>query len=118
MHFSFTFVDLLIWLIIALVGAFIGEAIARRRTRDGLLGATIIGFIGMLIVVGFLGLHISNDYYIGGAPLLTSLIVAAICVALWSGLAYRRVYRPGYERYYRRRGSYVRRPRRRRRRFF
>ncbi|GCE25473.1 hypothetical protein KDA_09570 [Dictyobacter alpinus] len=115
MHISFTIVDLIIWFIIAIVGAFIGEAIARRRAGDGIIGATIIGFIAMLVIIGLLGLHISNDVYVGGAPLFTSLIVAAIAVALWSGLAYRRVYRPSYDRYYRRRASYVRRPRRRRR---
>ncbi|GCE17510.1 GlsB/YeaQ/YmgE family stress response membrane protein [Dictyobacter kobayashii] len=115
MHFNFTIGDFIVWLIIALIGGFIGEMIARRRAPDGILGATIIGFIGMIIVVGLLGLHFSNDVYIGGAPLLTSLLVAAVFVALWSGLAYRRVYRPSYERYYHRRGSYVRRPRRRRR---
>ena len=117
MHF--TIGNFIVWLIIALIGAFIGEMIARRRTRDGLIGATIIGFLGMIIVVGLLGLHFAGDYIIGGAPLFTSLLVAAILVALWSGLGYHRVYRPGYERYYRRRGSYVRRPRRtRRRRWF
>ena len=112
MHF--TLQNLLIWLLIALVGGFLGETLAHRRAPDGIIGATIIGFIAMLLIVGLLGIHISNDVWIGGAPLITSLIVAAIFVALWSGLAYRRVYRPGYERYYHRRGTYARRPRRRR----
>jgi uncharacterized membrane protein YeaQ/YmgE (transglycosylase-associated protein family) len=111
---QFSLEGFIIWLIIALIGAFIGEAIARRRARDGIIGATIVGFIGMVVVVGLLGIHFANDQYIAGAPIFTSLLVAAICVALWSGLAYRRVYRPGYDRYYRRRGSYARRPRRRR----
>jgi uncharacterized membrane protein YeaQ/YmgE (transglycosylase-associated protein family) len=111
---QFSIESFIVWLIIALIGAFIGETIARRRKRDGIIGATVIGFIGMIIVVGLLGLHFSGDIYIAGAPIFTSLLVAALCVALWSGLAYHRVYRPSYDRY-RRRGSYVRRPRRRRR---
>lgn len=110
---TFSLDGFIIWLIIALIGAFIGELIARRRARDGIIGATVIGFIGMVIVVGLLGIHFTNDKWIAGAPIFTSLLVAAICVALWSGLAYHRVYRPGYERY-RRRGNYVRRTRRRR----
>lgn len=110
---TFSLAGFIVWIIIALIGGFIGELIARRRTRDGLIGATVIGFIGMVIIVGLLGLHFSNDKWIEGTPIFTSLLVAAICVALWSGLAYHRVYRPGYERY-RRRSSYVRRPRRRR----
>jgi uncharacterized membrane protein YeaQ/YmgE (transglycosylase-associated protein family) len=110
---QFSLEGFIIWLIIALIGAFIGELIARRRARDGIIGATVVGFIGMVIVVGLLGIHFANDPTVAGAPIFTSILVAAICVALWSGLAYRRVYRPSYERY-RRRGSYVRRPRRRR----
>ncbi|HLG77971.1 MAG TPA: GlsB/YeaQ/YmgE family stress response membrane protein [Ktedonobacteraceae bacterium] len=109
-----TLENIIVWFIIALIGGFIGEFIARRRAPDGIVGATIIGFIGILLVVGLLNLHFSNDQYVAGIPLFTSLLVAAIFVALWSALAYRHVYRRGYERYYHRRGSYVRRPRRRR----
>jgi hypothetical protein len=44
-------------------------------------------------------------------PLISSIIAAAIIVALWSRLAYHRVH-PYYARSYRRR-SYAHRPRRR-----
>ncbi len=108
-----TLENLLVWLLIALVGGVLGELIARRRAPDGIIGAMILGFIGMLLFVGLLGLHFNNDVTINGVPLFSSLLVAAIFVALWSALVYRRVYRVGYERYYRR-GTYARRPRRRR----
>ncbi|GCE16076.1 transglycosylase [Tengunoibacter tsumagoiensis] len=110
MHITVT--NLIVWLIIALIGGVIGEVIARRRARDGIVGATIVGFIGMFLVVGLLGIHIAGDIWKADIPIFTSLIVAALSVALWSGLFYRHVYRRGYERYYRR-GTYVRRPRRR-----
>ena len=109
---AFTIGELLVWLLIALIGGFLGELIARRRAPDGIIGAMIIGFIAMFLFVGLLGLHFAGDPVVAGAPFFTSLLVAALAVALWSGLMYRRVYRPSYERYYRR-GSYVRRPRRR-----
>ncbi len=110
---TITLPHLLVWLLIALIAGFLGELIARRRAPDGIIGATIIGFIAIFLIVGVLGLHIAGDPQIAGVPFFTSVIVAAILVALWSAFAYRRVYRPYYERYYRR-GSYVRRPRRRR----
>ncbi|HLZ61812.1 MAG TPA: transglycosylase [Ktedonosporobacter sp.] len=109
---AFTIGEILVWLLIALIGGFLGELIARRRAPDGIIGAMLIGFIAMFLFVGLLGLHFAGDPVIAGAPLFTSLLVAAIAVALWSGLMYRRYYRPYYEHYYRR-GSYVRRPRRR-----
>ncbi len=107
-----TLANLLAWLIIAFIGGILGEAIARRRAPDGIIGAIIVGFIGIFLIVGLLGIHIAGDSSVAGIPLFTSIIVAALFVALWSGFAYRRVYRRGYERYYRR-GSYARRPRRR-----
>ena len=110
---SITLPHLLVWLLIALIAGFLGELIARRRAPDGIIGATIIGFIAIFLIVGVLGVHIAGDPEVAGVPFFTSVIVAALLVALWSAFAYRRVYRPYYERYYRR-GSYVRRPRRRR----
>jgi len=110
----FSWGNLLIWLLIALVGGLIGERIARRRAPDGIIGATIIGFIAMLLIIGLLHIYISSDIWVAGVPLITSLVIAAITVALWSGLAYHRVYRRGYDSYSRRRSTYARRPRRRR----
>lgn len=108
-----SFVDLIIWLIIAAVVGVIGELIARRRTPDGFLGALIVGFIAIFIVVGLLHFHFAGEPMVNGVPIITSIIVAAILVAIWSSFAYHRVspYSPR-SRYYRR-GTYVRRPRRR-----
>jgi len=104
---------LIIWLIIAAIVGVLGEVLARRRTPFGLVGAIIIGFIAIFLVVGVLGIHIAHEPTINGVPLLTSIIVAAIVVAIWSAFAYRHAY-GYYSRYYYRRGGYVRRPRRRR----
>lgn len=107
-----TITTLLVWAIIAFFVGLLGELIARRRTPDGLIGATILGFLAILLIVGLLHLAIPGDLIVAGVPLLTSIIVAAILVALWSSFAYRRYYRPTYERYTYRRGTYARRPRR------
>ena len=106
-----TFGDLIIWLIIAAVVGFLGEVIARRRTPFGIVGAIIVGFIAIFLVVGVLRWHIVGEPYLNGVPLITSIIAAAILVALWSAFAYRHAY-GYYSRYYYRRGSYARRPRR------
>jgi len=111
MHITIT--TLLVWALIAFFVGIVGELIARRRTPDGFIGATILGFLAILLIVGILHLAIPGDIILAGVPLLTSIIVAALIVALWSSFAYRRYYRPTYERYYYRRGNYARRPRRR-----
>ena|SRR5690242_3194260 len=104
---------LLVWVLISLFVGLVGELIARRRTPDGFIGAAILGFLAILLIVGVLHVAIPGDLLVAGVPLLTSILVAALIVALWSSFAYRRYYRPTYERYYYRRGSYARRPRRR-----
>ena len=108
-----TIENLVVWLFISLIVGFLGELIARRRAPDGIIGAIIVGFIAIFLIVGVFGIHFAGDPLIAGVPFFTSVLVAALLVLLWSSFGYHRVYRPSRERYYRR-GTYVRRPRRRR----
>lgn len=103
--------DLIIWLIIAALVGIVGEFLARRRTPFGLVGAIILGLVAIFLVVGVLHWHIVGEPYLNGVPLITSILAAAVLVALWSAFAYRHAY--GYYSRYYRRGGYVRRPRRR-----
>ncbi|MBV9230432.1 MAG: transglycosylase [Chloroflexi bacterium] len=109
---TITFTTLLVWLIIAAVVGFLGEMIAHRSAPDGLIGAIVLGFLAIFLIVGVLHFSIAGEPFLAGVPLISSIIAAVILVVLWSGFAYHRVYRPYYDRYYRR-GGYVRRPRRR-----
>lgn len=106
-----TFGALIIWILIAALVGFLGELLARRRAPFGIVGAIILGFIAIFLVVGVLGIHFAGDPRLNGVPLFTSILVAAIVVAIWSAFAHRHAYR--YYSHYYRRGSYVRRPRRR-----
>jgi len=99
MNISFT--QVLIWIVIAAVVGFVGELIARRRGPGGILGAILVGLLAIFLVVGLFHFHIAGEPELGGVPLITSIIAAAILVAIWSAFAYRRV-RPYASRYYRR----------------
>src|SRR5258708_39886923 len=101
------FGNLIIWLLIAALIGFVGELLARRRTPFGIVGAMVVGFLAIVLVVGVLHWHIAGEPYLNGVPLITSILAAAVLVGLWGAF----VYRPAYGYYYRR-GSYVRRPRR------
>lgn len=107
-----TISSLIVWLLIAAIVGLLGELFARRRTPFGIVGAIILGFIAIFLVVGVLGIHFAGEPRLNGVPIITSIIVAAIIVALWSAFAYRHAY-GYYSRHYYRRGGYVRRPRRR-----
>ncbi len=103
--------NLIVWLIIAALVGFIGELIARRRTPFGIVGAMIVGFIAIFLVVGVLHWHILGEPYLNGVPVITSILAAVLLVLIWSAFVYRHAY--GYYRSYYRRGGYARRPRRR-----
>src|SRR5260370_25556292 len=98
-----TFGTLLIWLLIAALIGFVGELLARRRTPFGIVGAMIVGFIAIVLVVGVLHWHIDGEPYLNGVPLITSILAAAVLAALWRAFAYRHAY-CYYSRYPYRRG--------------
>jgi len=103
---SITLTELLIWLIIAAIVGFIGEALAHRHGPGGLVGAIVIGFLAIFLVVGVFHFSIHGEPFLDGVPLISSILVAILLVLIWSFLAYRRV-APYYRRYYgRRRRSY------------
>ena len=108
-----TLSELIVMIIIAALVGIIGEALARRRAAGGFLGAIILGFIAIFLVTDVLHWHIVGEPFVENVPLITSIIAAAILVAIWSAFAYRRV--SGYSSRYYRRGTYARRPRTRRR---
>lgn len=92
-----TFATLVIWLIIAAVVGIVGELIARRRAPDGIVGAIIAGLIAIFLVVGVFHVSIAGEPHVEGVPLISSVIAAAILVAIWSSLVYPR-YRRGWRR--------------------
>ena len=112
MEVSFT--QVLIWIVIAALVGMVGELLARRRAPDGIVGAILVGLLAIFLIVGVFHFHITGEPFVGGVPLISTIIVAALMVAIWSGFAYRRV-QPYYARY--RRGGYARLPSFRRRRF-
>ena len=109
---SITFTELIVWIIIAALVGIVGELIARRRAPDGIIGAILVGFLAIFLIVGVFHFHIQGEPTIENVPLISSIIVAAILVLIWSAFAYRHYHRYA-SRYYYRGGRYARRPRRR-----
>ncbi len=87
---TITLTQLIIWLIIAAIVGFLGEALAGRRGPGGLLGATLIGFLAIFLIVGVFHFHISGEPFLNGVPLLSSMLTAIVLVLIWSFLAYPR----------------------------
>ncbi len=58
------FGNLLIWSLIAGLVGFVGELLARRRTPFGIVGAMVVGFLAIVLVVGVLHWHIDGEPYL------------------------------------------------------
>jgi uncharacterized membrane protein YeaQ/YmgE (transglycosylase-associated protein family) len=88
-----TLTQLLIWIVIAGLVGLVGELIARRRALDGFLGAIIVGFLAIFLVVGVFHFSIAGEPKFEEVPLISSVIAAAILTLIWSGFAYPRARR-------------------------
>ncbi len=85
-----TVTQLIVWILIAALVGFIGEFIAGRRAPAGIIGAIMIGLLSIFLIVGFFHFSIAGEPKLAGVPLISTIIAAAILVAIWSSIAYRR----------------------------
>jgi len=84
-----TFIQLIIWIIIAAIIGLLGELIAGRRAPAGILGSIMLGLFSIFLIVGFFHFHIIGEPSVEGVPLISTIIAAALLVILWSSIAYR-----------------------------
>lgn len=85
-----TFVQLIVWIVIAAIIGFVGEFIAGRRAPAGILGAIMIGLFAIFLIVGFFHFHITGEPTLEGVPIISTIIAAVILVVIWSSISYRR----------------------------
>src|SRR5581483_7558109 len=86
---TLTVLQFIIWLIIAAIVGFLGELIAGRRAPDGILGSIMIGLFAIFLIVGFFHFSIQGEPKVEGVPIISTIIAAAMIVALWSSLSSR-----------------------------
>ncbi|HLG62391.1 MAG TPA: transglycosylase [Ktedonosporobacter sp.] len=88
---TITFVQFIVWLIIAAIIGFLGELIAGRRAPAGIIGAIMVGLFAIFLIVGFFHFSIAGEPTISGVPLVSTIIAAIMLVIIWSSLASRRL---------------------------
>ena len=82
-----TFVQLIVWIIIAAIIGFLGELIAGRRAPAGILGSIMVGLFAIFLIVGFFHFHITDEPTVSGVPLISTIIAAVMLVVVWSSLS-------------------------------
>lgn len=90
---SITFVQLIIYIVIAAIVGFLGEVIAGRRAPNGIIGAIMLGFFAILLIVGFFHFRIVGEPTLEGVPLISTILASVVLVTIWSSVAYRGSYR-------------------------
>jgi uncharacterized membrane protein YeaQ/YmgE (transglycosylase-associated protein family) len=86
---TLTATQFIVWLVIAAIVGFLGELIAGRRAPDGILGAIMVGLFAIFLIVGFFHFSIKGEPTLEGVPVISTLIAAAMIVALWSSVSSR-----------------------------
>jgi len=76
---------------VAAIIGFIGELISGRRAPAGILGSIMVGLFAIFLIVGFFHFSIKGEPTVEGVPIISTIIAAAMLVALWSSVAYGRV---------------------------
>ncbi|HZR41436.1 MAG TPA: transglycosylase [Ktedonobacteraceae bacterium] len=84
-----TLTQLLVWIVIAAIIGILGELISGRRAPAGMLGAIVLGFLAILLIVGVFHFHIVGEPTLEGVPLISTILAAVLLVVLWSSFAYR-----------------------------
>ncbi|HEY0754410.1 MAG TPA: transglycosylase [Ktedonobacteraceae bacterium] len=84
---TLTVIQFIVWLIIAAIVGFLGELIAGRRAPDGIIGSIMVGLFAIFLIVGFFHFSIKGEPTIEGVPIVSTLIAAAMIVALWSSVS-------------------------------
>lgn len=81
---TITLAQLVIWIVIAAIVGIAGELLAGRRGPDGFIGAALLGWLSIFLIVGVLHLHIVSEPVWQGVPIISSILAAAILAALYS----------------------------------
>src|SRR5262249_56415689 len=84
-----TVAQLLVGMAVAAIVGIVGELIAGRRGPHGFIGATLLGWLAIFLIVGVFHFHISGEPVWEGVPVISSIIAAVVLAGLFSAGFYR-----------------------------
>ena len=82
-----TLTHLLVLLVVGAIAGVIGERLVGRGMPGGLLRAIVAGLVGAWLMVDILHVVIAPDLSLGGIPILSAILGAAIVVLVLSVVA-------------------------------
>jgi len=82
-----TLTHLLVLLLVGAIAGLIGERLVSRGMPGGLIGAIVAGLVGACLMVDIFHVVIAPELSLGGIPVLSAILGAAIVVLLFSLVA-------------------------------
>jgi uncharacterized membrane protein YeaQ/YmgE (transglycosylase-associated protein family) len=94
-----TLTHLLVLLIVGALAGLIGERLVSRGMPGGLIGAIVAGLVGAWLMVDVLHVVLAPELSLGGIPIISAILGAAIVVLVLSLVAGGSVFGRGLRRY-------------------
>jgi len=94
-----TLTHLLVLLIVGALAGLIGERLVGRGMPGGLIGAIVAGLVGAWFMVDVLHVVLAPELSLGGIPIISAILGAAIVVLVLSLVAGGSVFGRGLRRY-------------------
>jgi uncharacterized membrane protein YeaQ/YmgE (transglycosylase-associated protein family) len=80
-------VGLLVYLLVALLAGIIAERLVGASLPGGLIGTILAALLGIALMVNVLRFSVPGDVALGGVPLITAILGAALVLVIWIVLA-------------------------------
>ncbi|TMF88273.1 MAG: GlsB/YeaQ/YmgE family stress response membrane protein [Chloroflexi bacterium] len=94
-----TLTHLLVLLIVGALAGLIGERLVSRGMPGGLIGAIVAGLVGAWLMVDVLHVVLAPELSLGGIPIISAILGAAIVVLVLSLVAGGSVFGRSLRRY-------------------
>jgi uncharacterized membrane protein YeaQ/YmgE (transglycosylase-associated protein family) len=82
-----TLTHLLVLLLVGALAGLIGERLVSRGMPGGVVGAIVAGLVGAWLMVDVLHLVLAPELSLGGIPIISAILGAAVVVLLFSLVA-------------------------------
>jgi uncharacterized membrane protein YeaQ/YmgE (transglycosylase-associated protein family) len=80
-------VGLIVYLLVALLAGIIAERLVGASLPGGLVGTILAALLGIALMVNVVHFTFPGDVQLGGVPLVTAILGAALVLVLWIVLA-------------------------------
>jgi uncharacterized membrane protein YeaQ/YmgE (transglycosylase-associated protein family) len=78
-----TAAQLIVYVLVALLAGLLAERLVGAALPGGLLGAVLAALLGIWLMMGVLHFGVPGDLDLGGVPVLTTILGAALVLVIW-----------------------------------